>query len=151
MEQPINHKHKIDILLSNNTVLIQPAKTSSVKSKYKKKKCNECNKRRKPLDESHQICHVCYKIKKATWIDGPVINYSNTRNIRQENYTVVLKKLNNSNNITSKELNELKIFYELFSNFKCTNRNNYVAKYFGITQDPNSQDIMIIMPYYDSV
>ncbi|POG63812.1 hypothetical protein GLOIN_2v523331 [Rhizophagus irregularis DAOM 181602=DAOM 197198] len=161
MEQPINHKHKIDILLSNNTVLIQPAKTSSVKSKYKKKKCNECNKRRKPLDESHQICHVCYKIKKvykygpsgnntiddfirntqvnlvkkngkmefvpydqfkniefiaeggfskiykATWIDGPVINYSNTRNIRQENYTVVLKKLNNSNNITSKELNEV--------------------------------------------
>src|SRR6266536_5772811 len=56
-----NYKHKIDFLISNDTSLIQPA--TIVKSKYKKKKCNECNKRRKPLDESHQICHVCYRVK----------------------------------------------------------------------------------------
>ncbi|CAB5365673.1 unnamed protein product [Rhizophagus irregularis] len=88
------------------------------------------------------------KIYKATWIDGPVYNYSHKNNIRENNYTVVLKKLNNSNNITSKGLNELKIFYELSSKHKYV---NYVAKYFGITQDPNSQDIMIVMPYYESV
>ncbi|RGB41336.1 hypothetical protein C1646_685766, partial [Rhizophagus diaphanus] len=42
--------------------LIQPTQTI-IESKYKRSKCPECNKRRKPLDESHQICHVCYKIK----------------------------------------------------------------------------------------
>ncbi|RGB40414.1 hypothetical protein C1646_687878, partial [Rhizophagus diaphanus] len=47
-----------------NITLIQTTQ-SIVKSKYKKSKCPECNKRRKPLDESHQICHVCYKIKRA--------------------------------------------------------------------------------------
>ncbi|PKY61072.1 kinase-like protein, partial [Rhizophagus irregularis] len=87
------------------------------------------------------------KIYKATWIDGPVYNYSHKISSRQNNYTVVLKKLNNSSNISSKELNELKIFYELSSKQKYVNN---VAEYFGITQDPNSQDIMIIMPYYNS-
>ena len=146
MNQSTNYKH--------DTSLGQPTQTI-VKSKYKKKKCNECNKNRTPLDKSHQICHVCYKAKglktsgnkviddfirytqtnyikkegkmefvpydrfkniefiaeggfskiyKATWIDGPVI--------RERNCTVVLKKLNNSKNITSKELNEVRtIFY----------------------------------------
>jgi hypothetical protein len=53
------------------------------------------------------------KIYKATWIDGPINwhcfkeenNYIIRRN--NDNYTVVLKKLNSSNNITSKELNEV--------------------------------------------
>ncbi|PKB94609.1 hypothetical protein RhiirA5_438407, partial [Rhizophagus irregularis] len=61
MKQPTNYKHKI---LFTNTTLIQPTQ-STVKSKYKKSKCPECNKRRKPLYESHQICHVCYKIKEV--------------------------------------------------------------------------------------
>ena len=157
MYQLTNYKHKIDFLLiSNDTSLTQ----TIVKSKYKKKKCNECNKRRKALDENHQICHVCYKMKaifkpsgnkviddfirytqinlvkykgkmefvpyeqfknvefiaeggfskiyKATWIDGPITRGWNNRNLtRRSNETVVLKKLNNSKNITTKELNEV--------------------------------------------
>ncbi|GBC27015.2 kinase-like domain-containing protein [Rhizophagus irregularis DAOM 181602=DAOM 197198] len=202
MEQLTNYKHKIDFLLSSNTSLIQPTQ-SIVKSKYKKIKCTECNNTRKPSDESHQICHVCYKIKrvykygssgnkiiddfirytqinlvkkngkmeyvpykqfiniefiaeggfskiyKATWIDGPVMDYSKKRNIRSQNYTVVLKKINGSKNITSKELNELKVFYDIYKK----GHEYYslqICNYFGITQDPDSQDIMIIMPYYDS-
>jgi hypothetical protein len=152
MEQLVNDKHKID-----------PVQNSKRKRKVYKK-CNECNRRRRTLDESHQICHICYKIKtmlkssgnkviddfirhtqsnyaikeggkmefvpydqfkniefiaeggfskiyKATWVDGP-INWScfkrdNNDIIRSNNYTVVLKKLNSSNNITSKELNEV--------------------------------------------
>src|SRR5579871_2111693 len=43
MDQLSKYKHKIDF--SNDTSL-----------------CNEC-KKRKPLDESHQTCHVCYKMK----------------------------------------------------------------------------------------
>ena len=139
MDQLTNYKHKIDFLLISNDITL----------------CNEC-KKRKPLDESHQTCHVCYKMKKifkpsgnkiiddfirytqtnlikeegkmefvpyeqfknvefiaeggfskiykATWIDGP-INWNYL--YRRPNETVVLKKLNNSKNITTKELNEV--------------------------------------------
>jgi hypothetical protein len=150
----------------NDTSLSQPTVTT-LKPKVKReiyKKCNECNKRRKPSDENHQICHICYnmkmifkssgnkiiddfirytqsnlakggiklefvpydqfkniefiaeggfsKIYKATWIDGPILSITWYRPkmdniIRQPNHTVVLKKLNNSKNITSKELNEV--------------------------------------------
>src|SRR3954452_22259959 len=158
MDQSTNYKHKIDFLISNETSLIQPTQTI-IKKRSKKIHCSECKKRRTTLDESHQICHVCYrakelklsgnkiiddfirytqtnfikeegkmefvpheqfkniefmaeggfsKIYKATWIDGPVTNYNRKRNNRQPNYTVVLKKLNNSKNITSKELNEVR-------------------------------------------
>src|SRR5436190_14264259 len=55
-----NYKRKID--LSDNTPLSPPAQTTVNKRKIFKK-CNECNKRRKFLDESHQICRVCYNIK----------------------------------------------------------------------------------------
>ena len=164
MNQLINHKHKTDYLISNDTSLIQT--TQTIVKKNKRIRCGECKKKRTPLNESHQICHVCYKTKavfrqkpsgnkviddfikhtqihyvkkegkmefvpydqfnniefiaeggfskiyKATWIDGPVTNYNRTKKIRQQNCTVVLKKLNNSKNITSKELNEVRtIFY----------------------------------------
>ena len=148
--------------LSEN-VSNQPTQTV-VKSKYKKKKCSKCNKRRKTLDESHHVCHACFyatkanykqkqsgnktiddfinytqihyakkggkmefvpydqfkdiefiaeggfsKIYKATWIDGPIYNYETYS--RRPNYAVALKKLNNSKNFTSKELNEVCIHY----------------------------------------
>ncbi|EXX79861.1 hypothetical protein RirG_001550 [Rhizophagus irregularis DAOM 197198w] len=106
------------------------------------------------------------KIYKATWIDGPIFNLNfreNTKIVRHHNYIVVLKKLNDSKNITSKNLNELKVFYD-FTSAECkentinileilnkllNNNKSHISEYFGITQDPISQDIMIIMPYYD--
>jgi hypothetical protein len=160
MNKLTNYKHKIDFLISNDASLLQPTQTI-VESKYKKKKCNKC-KKRKPLDERHQICRICYKMKpifkpsgnkiidnfirytqinlvtdkgrmefvpfdqfiniefiaeggfskiyKATWINGPIywckfVYYGYIS--RSPNCTVVLKKLNNSKNITSKELNEV--------------------------------------------
>ena len=46
------------------------------------------------------------KIYKATWIDGPIEN--NKLNFeRKGSTTVALKKLNDSKNISSKELNEV--------------------------------------------
>ena len=54
MDQLTNYNHKIDLLISNDT-------PSTKRKTYKK--CNECKRRRKALDESHQICHVCYKLK----------------------------------------------------------------------------------------
>jgi hypothetical protein len=65
MNQSTNYKRKIDFLISNDTSLSQPTETT-LEPKIKRKiyeKCNECNKRRRPLDESHQICRICYKIK----------------------------------------------------------------------------------------
>jgi hypothetical protein len=48
------------------------------------------------------------KIYKATWIDGPINWGINNGYISHEHiHKVVLKKLNNSKNITSKELNEV--------------------------------------------
>jgi hypothetical protein len=160
MEQ-INYKHKIDFLLPNNAFLVRPTQTV-VKSKYKKRKCNECNKRRKTLDNHHQICHVCYKIKMVFKYDpsgnkiiDDFIRYTQINLVKANgkiefvpykqfkdvefiaegglakfikllglmaqfliivtkmfirylnNYTVVLKKINNSKNITTKELNEV--------------------------------------------
>ncbi|UZO02501.1 uncharacterized protein OCT59_020981 [Rhizophagus irregularis] len=92
------------------------------------------------------------KIYKAIWVNGPINNWDeikhNDWNItRNNNYTVVLKKLNNSKNITSKELNELKILYQIASSTK----NLYIghlSEYFGITQEPNTKDIVFIMEYY---
>ena len=49
------------------------------------------------------------KIYKAIWIDGPPTTRWRKKGQRsyKRNYPVVLKKLNNSKNITSKELNEV--------------------------------------------
>src|SRR6266480_5776276 len=59
MDQTTNYKRKIDF---NDTSLIQPTQTI-IKKQKKRIHCSECNKKRTPLDESHQICHVCYKTK----------------------------------------------------------------------------------------
>ena len=47
------------------------------------------------------------RVYKATWIDGPEYNKWRWKAAKKQ---VVLKKLNNSKNMTSKELNEV-IFY----------------------------------------
>ena len=165
MDQTTNYKRKIDF---NDTSLIQPTQTI-IKKRRKRIHCSECNKKRTPFNESHQICHVCYKTKevynpkpsgnkiiddfikhtqinnvkkagkmefvphdqfkniefiaeggfskiyKAIWIDGPVFDYNDNR--RCSNYTVVLKKLNNSKNVTSKELNEVRTIIIIYINF----------------------------------
>ena len=158
MNKLTNYKHKI---VSNDTLLSQQTQTTADPKPKRKiyEKCNECNKRRKPLDESHKICRNCYKMKKifkpsgnkiiddlirytqinlvreegkmefvpyeqfknvefiaeggfskiykATWIDGPISEWYGKDPYRERNETVVLKRLNNSKNITTKKLNEV--------------------------------------------
>ena len=55
------------------------------------------------------------KIYKATWIDGPITHWSDQEKCyeRKRDCKVVLKKLNNSKNITSKELNEVRLLYSI--------------------------------------
>jgi len=174
MDQPTN----FNFLISNDASLRQSTKTAvKIKCKpkiYKKgrRKCNECDKERLHLDESHQICHTCYKantifklsgnkviddfirrtqigrcngmgrmewvsydqfkdvqfiakggfstVYEAIWIEGPIKCWNNKKQKydRNANKKVALKKLNNSNNLTSKELNEVHkipyLFYLLY-------------------------------------
>ena len=58
------------------------------------------------------------KIYKATWIYGPINNRNNTyqKYDRYGNITVALKELNNSENINSKELNEVQYSMIIISN-----------------------------------
>ncbi|PKY39024.1 hypothetical protein RhiirA4_452148 [Rhizophagus irregularis] len=94
------------------------------------------------------------KIYKAIWIDSK-ISWWGTQDYPQQNESeiVALKKLNNSRNITSKELNELKMFYHYSSNRKNKSiyaKFDFVNIYYDITQDPITQDFIFIMPYYNS-
>ncbi len=72
MDQPTN----FNFLISNDASLRQSTKTAvKIKCKpkiYKKgrRKCNECDKERLHLDESHQICHTCYKANTIFKLSG---------------------------------------------------------------------------------
>ncbi|UZN99869.1 uncharacterized protein OCT59_001134 [Rhizophagus irregularis] len=93
------------------------------------------------------------KIYKGIWKDGPISKWDNKSNTRQCDYTVALKKLNDSKDITHKGLNELKIFYDFSLKWKASRMYSsykYISNYFGITRDPVTEDIMIVMPYYNS-
>ncbi|RIA93970.1 kinase-like domain-containing protein [Glomus cerebriforme] len=87
------------------------------------------------------------KIYKATWINGPR-NWSAPLHYRIGNMTVALKELNNSN---SKELKELKIFYNYATSdgYAYDDHSNYISKYFGVTRHPFTQNFMIITKYYE--
>ncbi|PKY46705.1 hypothetical protein RhiirA4_520447 [Rhizophagus irregularis] len=67
MDQLINHKHKTDFLLSDNTSLGMPTQTTIKHNRKCKTKilCSECNQKRELLEENHQICRVCYKAKSV--------------------------------------------------------------------------------------
>jgi hypothetical protein len=152
---------KFFFIMENSTNIkidAQPIQ-NNVKTKFKKKKCNECNKRRTPSVENNQICHVCYEVKKKIIPSGnsvidDFIKFVQTKYVKSNgkmvfvpyekfkdleligeggfskiykadcqisdwgthiqqivSKTVALKKLNNSKNITSKELNEVNILH----------------------------------------
>ncbi|UZO15285.1 uncharacterized protein OCT59_006714 [Rhizophagus irregularis] len=97
------------------------------------------------------------KIYKATWVDCKIDSNLCTLDfsLLNESKIVALKKLNNSKNVTSKELNELRMFYHYcLSGKKLSNiyydDDRLVNIYYGITRDPITQDIIFIMPYYNS-
>src|SRR5215218_10986845 len=86
MDETTNYKRKIDF---NDTSLIQPTQTI-IKNRRKRIHCSECNKKRTPLDESHQICHVCYRYKarelklSGNKIIDDFIRYTQTNFIKEE-------------------------------------------------------------------
>ncbi|GBC47032.2 kinase-like domain-containing protein [Rhizophagus irregularis DAOM 181602=DAOM 197198] len=84
------------------------------------------------------------EIHKAIWLDGPIYswNFKKQQWDRQIDYEVILKILNNSSSLNSKFLDEWKYHYNCqkksFSKF---------IQFFGITQDPNNLNYIIVMSY----
>ncbi|POG66278.1 kinase-like domain-containing protein, partial [Rhizophagus irregularis DAOM 181602=DAOM 197198] len=84
------------------------------------------------------------EIHKAIWSDGPIFswNYDKQQWNRQTNYEVIIKTFDNSSSLNSKFLDEWKYHYNCqkksFSRF---------IQIFGITQDPNNLNYIIVMSY----
>ncbi|RGB29217.1 kinase-like domain-containing protein [Rhizophagus diaphanus] len=84
------------------------------------------------------------EIHKASWSDGPIFtwNFDKQQWYRQACYEVILKKLNNSSSLDGEFLDEWKYHYNCqkksFSKF---------IQFFGITQDPNNLNYIIVMSY----
>uniref|UniRef100_U9UPE0 Protein kinase domain-containing protein n=1 Tax=Rhizophagus irregularis (strain DAOM 181602 / DAOM 197198 / MUCL 43194) TaxID=747089 RepID=U9UPE0_RHIID len=73
-------------------------------------------------------------IYKATWNNKSLESYSSI---------VAVKKFLNSQDISKDFINELKSFDQYHNRFE------HIIKYYGITQDPETRDHMIIMQYAD--
>ncbi|CAB5384552.1 unnamed protein product [Rhizophagus irregularis] len=84
------------------------------------------------------------EIYRAIWLDGPIDswNFDEQQWNRWTEYEVILKNLNNSSNLSNKFLDEWKHHYNCqkksFSKF---------IQFFGISQDPNNLNYVIIMSY----
>ncbi|RIA79337.1 kinase-like domain-containing protein [Glomus cerebriforme] len=87
------------------------------------------------------------EIRKAIWLEGPIDSWDSDKQQwnrwnSQIGYEVILKNLNNSSSLNDKFLSELKYHYNCqkksFSKF---------IRYFGITQDPNNLNYMMVMSY----
>ncbi|UZO02532.1 uncharacterized protein OCT59_021012 [Rhizophagus irregularis] len=148
----IDENHQICHVCYKTRIIIKPQQSGNTVIDdfitYTQTNCSYRNLKFVPYDQFKIIEFIAEggfsKVYKATWVGGSTDwHTSNIDNIvRRRDETVVLKKLKNSKNITSKELNELKIFYKLSSIL-------YIGEYFGITQDYVTKDLIMIMPYYD--
>ncbi|RGB40442.1 kinase-like domain-containing protein [Rhizophagus diaphanus] len=84
------------------------------------------------------------KIYSADWPEGSIENWDieNQNWDRTPNVKVALKSLDNSSIISNYFLNEIK--YYISGNFSCFN----TVVCYGITQDPDTQNYMMVLQYY---
>ncbi|GBB83874.1 hypothetical protein RclHR1_10530007 [Rhizophagus clarus] len=84
------------------------------------------------------------KVYKANWIDGHIEKWdSKNKNwIRNgKNMLVALKSLNNSKNVTFEFMNEVTLHH------KGRKGNVFIAEFYGITQDPETKNYMMVLDY----
>ncbi|PKY44104.1 kinase-like protein [Rhizophagus irregularis] len=83
-------------------------------------------------------------IYSAIWMEGPRWNLDEEAEVWTRNgpIKVILKRLDNSQNISQEFVNQLYRYY------KCV-QNGALADYFGVTKDPTSC-YMFVMRYYES-
>ncbi len=88
------------------------------------------------------------KAYKATWIDGNIQSWGRKTIDFKRNgpMQVILKRLNNSENITSMEI--LNFLLKIQLNIKTKHHIFGINKCYGITQDPVSKNFIIVMNNY---
>ncbi|GBC40280.2 kinase-like domain-containing protein [Rhizophagus irregularis DAOM 181602=DAOM 197198] len=87
------------------------------------------------------------KVYRAKWIDGQIERWDNeNQNWRRfdSNMFVALKSLNNSENVTLEFINEIK----LHSKIGAYTMNVIIA--YGITQDPETKNYMMVLEYAEN-
>ncbi|EXX57695.1 Cdc15p [Rhizophagus irregularis DAOM 197198w] len=100
-----------------------------------------------PYDRFYDIEYIAKggfgRIYKAKWIDGYILNWDNTvQNWKrlEPNKFVALKSLDNSKN-TSEILNEISLHKNIFEH------DQFIVKFYGITQDPKTKDYIMVLDY----
>ncbi|RGB40437.1 kinase-like domain-containing protein [Rhizophagus diaphanus] len=86
------------------------------------------------------------KIYSADWPEGNIEYWDieNQKWVRESNVKVALKSLDNSSNMSIDFLNEIK--YYISGHFSCVN----TVICYGMTQDPDTQNYMMVLQYYES-
>ncbi|RIB17992.1 kinase-like domain-containing protein [Gigaspora rosea] len=98
------------------------------------------------------------KIYKAVWEDGPITGWSEKKGcFRRRKREIVLKRLNNSENIDSSFLNELEAYIKIVgkesnpfvrgSRGGGSGYQSRINNLFGITQDPQTRDFMLVIDF----
>ncbi|GBC08441.1 hypothetical protein RclHR1_08110001 [Rhizophagus clarus] len=88
------------------------------------------------------------KVYRARWIDGYINHWGNkNQNWKRHcsNEFVALKSLNNSENVTLEFINEITLHYKI-----AVGGDEYIIKVYGITQDPETKDYMMVLKYADN-
>ncbi|GBB91098.1 hypothetical protein RclHR1_18210001 [Rhizophagus clarus] len=88
------------------------------------------------------------KVYKAKWIDGYIWCWDNKiQNWERmdSNEFVALKSLYNSENVTSEFINEVTVHRKTVKSFE-----DSVTRVYGITQDPETKDYMMVMEYAEN-
>ncbi|RHZ84397.1 hypothetical protein Glove_82g66 [Diversispora epigaea] len=88
----------------------------------------------------------CASIYKAIWKDGYCYEWNSEKRILERfgRHRIILKRLNNSNS------NNVKWFQEVTLSFTLDYTFLLLAKYFGLTKNPITNDYMLVMRCYDS-
>ncbi|GBC40249.1 kinase-like domain-containing protein [Rhizophagus irregularis DAOM 181602=DAOM 197198] len=123
--------------------------------------CEECNQEKThgwsthwsevlewiPYNKFYDIEYIAKggfgKVYRAKWIDGYIDKWDNeNQNWKRNNSNmfVALKSLNNSENVTLEFINEIKLHYKM-------GYETYVVIAYGITQDPETKNYMMVLEY----
>ncbi|RHZ88473.1 hypothetical protein Glove_22g12 [Diversispora epigaea] len=88
----------------------------------------------------------CATVYTAIWKDGQNIKWNSDKQILERfgRHKVILKRLNNSNS------NNVHWFQEITLSFTIDNTFMYLAKCYGLTKDPITQDYMLVLLYFDN-
>src|SRR6266498_2259856 len=131
--KPFEKDHNICRACYRSNTIFKPIGNEIIDDFIRYTQCNRLENYGKmecvPYDQFKDIEFIAEggfsRVYKATWVDGPIKNgWENWNKVeqryrREANKQVALRKLNNSKNITSKELNEVQnisYFYILYIN-----------------------------------